>query len=67
MKKNDALFPSTTVLETVNGISLRITEQLGEDWMDTSDDGNVVVHNYNEETFCIGVFNLILLLYVLFV
>ena len=27
--------------------------------MDTSDDGNVVVHNYNEETFCIGVFNLI--------
>jgi len=49
--------PSATVLETVDGISLRIPEQLGEDWMETSDDGNVVVHNYNEETFCIGVLN----------
>ena len=49
--------PSTTVVETVDGISLRIPEQLGEDWM-MDDDGNVLVHNYNEETFCIGVFNL---------
>jgi len=50
MKKNDALFPSTTVLETLNGISLRITEQLGEDWMDTSDDVNVLLYNYHKGT-----------------
>jgi len=49
-RKIDAvlLFPSTITLETVNRVSMQIPEEFDEDWMDTSDDGNVLVYNFHK-------------------
>ncbi len=42
---------------------MRISKELGDDWMDTSDDGNVVVYNYHKKILiCDFAFNLIVLM-----
>jgi len=42
-KKNDVYNSSTTVLGISKGIQMTISEQLQEDWMDTSDKENMQV------------------------
>jgi len=42
-KKNVVIIPSTTVLGITKGIQMAIPEQLGENWMETSNEENVLV------------------------